>query len=455
MENRAIPVKTIVLIAFAALAVRVGLLFAVGPQVELDTGSYLNVARVLYETGSFSEPDIITGQLTPYAYRMPFFHVLVVGLMKVFGADIAWPLAFVNVAFSVGGVLLSIPILYSVAGPSVAIAAGWLMAVNPNSVFNSVLLMTDSMSAFFSMIMLLAGIAALKRPSNLRFFLWGATIGLSTMIRPFLKFYWVVPVLLVLPALFKAGWKSKMRYALFSVIGVAVFLLPWAERNRQKLGFFGLELNQGVNTLVSTGHLVRPSTPEQLRGDPRLAAARDIVASHYNVLYAESDMRKRLGLSAVEASSVLMRLGVEVLLSDPGGAFVIWLRNAVNIMISPLAVMEVVRRLSGESVDYFPQISVAIKTLHWPTLIVNLGARLVLFLLFCICAPLGARLLWRNAPPVEKLSMLFLFSMIFYTLFLTAIVSGYDRYRLPLDPLLFGFSAAWLIHRFERAKREG
>jgi hypothetical protein len=38
--------------------------------------------------------------------------------------------------------------------------------------------------------------------------------------------------------------------------------------------------------------------------------------------------------------------------------------------------------------------------------------------------------------------------MVVYSLFLTSMVAGYDRYRLPLDPLLLGFASAWLLRRF-------
>ncbi len=441
---------------FLAVVLRAALLLAVGPQFEPDTKAYLNVARILHETGTLSEIDVVTGKLTPFAYRMPLFHVFVAGLMKLFGANIAWPLAFANIIFSVCAVLLSAAIMYSVAGPAVAVATGYLMALNPNSIFNSVLLLTDNMFAFFSLIAVLTGIQALKRRSAAFFLLWGATIGLCAMVRPILKYYWVVPPLLLALPLFAARWKEKARYSALVLLGIVIFLGPWIARNRHQLGFTGLEDNEGVNTLVSTLQLVRPSTPEEVRTDPELAVVRDIVSyPHPNgALEAEENVRLKLGLSAVKTSAYLKRIGIETILKNPGAFSLCWLRNVVNIFTSPLAVMELTKRLSGKKADYFPQISTALRTLDWKTLAVNLGPRLILVLLFFVCAPLGVLLLWRSGGPGIRMPLLMLLSVIAYTVGLTAMVSGYDRYRLPLDPMLLGFAVVWLFSKLARKQAQ-
>jgi len=435
-----------------ALVLRLALLAAIGPQFEADTKAYLDVAKILHDTGSFSEVDAITGQLTPFAYRMPLFHVLVAGLMKIFGANVAWPLALTNVLFSVCAVLLSTAVLYGVTGPAAAVAAGFLMALSPNSVFNSVLLLTDNMFAFFSLISLIAGLYALKRRSAALFFLWGLSIGVCVMIRPILQYYFPVPILLIASPLFEADWRRKVRDSFLVLFGIAVCLAPWVARNRRELGFTGLEVNQGVNTLVSTVQFVRPSTPEQVRSDPRLAAVRDIVAANTNALYAEIEVRSKLKLSAVETSALLKRIGLEVLFRNPGRASMVYLRNAVNIVTSPSAVMELAARLSGKSASSFPQFSAALRARDWKTIIINLGTRLALGLLFFVCAPLGVNRLWRGAAPGDKLALLLLLATIGYTIGLTSMVAGYDRYRLPLEPVMLGFALVWLFAKLERPR---
>jgi len=452
MGSREISLKNVGVLIFLTVSIRVALLLAVGPQFEADTADYLSVSRILHETGTFSEIDSTTGQLTPYAYRMPLFHAFVAGLMKVFGVNIAWPLAFANIFFSVCAVLFSVAIMSSVAPPAAALAAGYLMALNPNSIFNSVLLLTDSLFTFFCLLAILAGIQALKRRSAAFFLLWGAAIGVCAMVKPILKYYWVVPPLLIALPLYAARWKEKARYSALVILGITVFLGPWIARNRHQLGFTGLEVNEGVNTLISTIKFVRLSTPEQAADDPELAAVRDIVFASYpdGPLAAEAAVRLRLGLTPARTSAQLKRLGIEAILKNPGAYSLCWLRNVFNILTSPVAVMELTKRLSGKRPDYFPHILVALRTLDWETLAVNLAPRLILALLFFVCAPLGFMLLWRAGEPGTKLSLLLLLSVIGYTVGLTAMVSGYDRYRLPLDPLLLGLAAAWLLSKFPR-----
>ncbi len=454
MGNWKLSFKHAAAIVLLAVAARGALLLALGPQTEPDTQAYLDVARILGETGTFSEIDSVTGQLTPFAYRMPLFHVMAAGLMKVFGANIAWPLVFTNILFSVSAIFLAMAMLFGVAGPAAAVVTGYLLAVAPNSVFNSVLLLTDNLFAFFSLISFMAGIKALQSGSAARFLVWGVTIGISVMVRPIMQYYFIVPLLLIASPLFKAEWKYKARNAALVLLGVALFLVPWSARNSRQLGYRGLETNQGVNTLLSTIHLVRPSTPEQVQADPGLAAVRDIVARHTSALDAEADVRKTLKLSAADTSASLMRLGFEVILKNPLSLPPVYLRNALNILTSPSVFMELAARLSGKTTAIFPHISVALRSGDWRTLAVNLGPRLALALLFLVCAPLGVRLLWRSADDGRRLALAMLLGTVAYTVGLTSMVSGYDRYRLPLEPFLLCFAMVWFLSKLSPKAHE-
>lgn len=442
--------RHLLIIFIAAAACRLTPLLMLGPQAEPDTATYVQVAATLAKTGTFSDTDLLTGKPAPYAYRMPLFHVMIAGLMKLFGRDIAWPLAAANLVFSVLTVMAGVMFIYFTAGPVVALAAGYLAAFNPNAVFNSVLLLTDSLFAFFSILMLLAGLWALKKRTGRAFFTWGLAIGLCAMIRPVMKYYWAAPLIIVFTPFFKAALKEKARLALLAALGVAVLLMPWAARNKRELGFFGLELNQGVNTLWSTSDLVKTSTEEEYRTDPRLAQMRDITAASPSPLEAESNIRRTMRLSLPETSAGMARIGAETVIKNPGAASLRFLRNFINITTSPDAVLELTSRLEGNGPSYFPDLRTALRDGNMLVLFLNLGTRLALFCSTLIFAPMGALLLWRRAEPEGKLKLLLALSLILYTVLLTSLVAGYDRYRLPLDPLLFGFAAAWLLSKLPR-----
>ena len=454
MRNQRNFVKNLLLVLLAATAFRLVPLLILGPQTEPDTASYMQVAATLAETGNFSKIDLLSGKQTPYAYRMPLFHVMIAGLIKIFGPEAAWPLAAVNLLLSVLTVMSAVLFFYVLSGPEIALAAGYLAALNPNAAFNSLLLLNDSLFAFLSALMLLAGLWALKRRTGGVFFLWGLSIGLCSMVRPIMKFYWAAPLLLVFTPFFRAAVKEKARLALLCALGAASLLVPWSLRNLHELGFFGLELNQGVNTLWSTSDLVKPSTPEEYRADPRLAQMRDITASSPSPLDAEDSIRKVMRLPMPEVNAGMTRLGTETILRNPRTFFIRVLRNLMNITTSPNSVMELAGRLGGKGPGYFPDIRTALRGGYRAAIAVNLGPRLALFALCWILAPLGALLLWRGAGEDGKIKLLLPVSLILYTLFLTPLVAGYDRYRLPLDPLLLGFAAAWLLSKFPRPGAE-
>lgn len=448
MENGRKFYRALAAVLALAAALRLVPLLVIGPQAEPDTRAYLSVAALLAETGNFSWNDNVTGRTEPYAYRMPLFHVYAAGLMKAFGPDITLPLAVSNFIFSLAAVLLAVLLVRALAGPAAGLLAGLLSALNPNAVFNAALLLTDNLFVLANLLVVAAGLLALRRRSGWAFFLWGLSIGACVMVRPVMKLYWPLPLLLpALPA-FAASAKAKARLGALFLAGILLLLLPWAARNKARAGFFGLELNQGANTLWSSIDLVQPSTPEEAQADPLAAKIRDIAASSPNPLKAEDRIRAELGLSLPEASAALSRLGAETALRNPGAFSLRFLKNFVNVATSPSAVLELAGRLSGGGPNSMPGIGRALREKRLGAAALHLAARAALFAVFFVLAPLGALLLWRGAGPAGRLELLVPLSLIAYTVPLTALVAGYDRYRLPLDPLLFGFAAAWLLAKY-------
>ena len=112
--------------------------------------------------------------------------------------------------------------------------------------------------------------------------------------------------------------------------------------------------------------------------------------------------------------------------------------------------MELAARLAGKGPGYFPDIRTALENGYIAAAAVNLGPRLVLLVICWLLAPAGAFMLWRGAGADGKIKLLLPVSLILYTLLLTPLVAGYDRYRLPLDPLLLGFAAVWPLSKLKR-----
>ncbi len=450
LRNKKIS-KHIIIILAITVFFRLLPLFLWGPQIEPDTQNYLQIADILTKTGTFSEIDPVTNELVPYAYRMPLFHLIISGLGKVFGVvNTEYSLVVLNIILSILTVIIGMSIFYIIGSYSLAVCSGYLMSINSNSIYNSVLLLNDTVFSFFSTLMLFVAIIAIKKRSKVFFFLFGILLGLSIMTRPILKYYWLILPILMLTPLFVSKIKEKLQLIVFFLLGVSFLLVPWSCRNFSKVGFFGLDLNQGVNTLWSTKRWVKLSTQEDYKKDPVLAQMRDIVASSKSPfpLEAETKIRKTMDLPMPIISTGLMKIGVETVLKNPVQFGLRFSRNLLNIITSPNSMIETFNLLRGKKHHNFSHLPVAFKNMEWKIILLNMTYRIGLLILFGFCSSFGAILLYRNSH--NKFLILIPISIIVYTLFLTSMVEGYDRYRLPLDPILLGFASVWLLQKFNK-----
>lgn len=427
-------------IILISLILRIGLLIKIGPQVSPDTAGYLQVARTLSQTGRFACIDEVTGELTPSAYRMPFYHTMVALLMKVFGEDIAWPLALLNIGYSTIVVLFTVWIFTLLAGHTVGCLSGYLMALNLNSIFNSVLLLTDTMFAAFAILSVIIGLIAIDKKGSIWFFLWGLSIGLATMVRPTWQYFWVIPLIILIAQ--KTRWKEKLKSGIFILIGVSIMIIPWMVRNYRQLDFRGLYLYSGVTMLWRIVDLVQPSTYLQIQENKKLSDIRDIVSMHNNSQIAFNDVRKKLRISPVDANKYFLKLGVELIFKHPLILIGRFSRNLVNIITSPSSVLEIIRRSLGKEKGYFQPLKEALRERMFRTLIVNIVTRVLLLLIF-IAFLTGTIILWQNSYNHSQIS--FLFITVVYTLLLSAVPGAYDRFRLPVEPLILGFASFFIV----------
>ena len=442
------------LIGLTALAARFLVLYAIGPQSLPDTAQYLEVSGNLAETGTFSALDPATGKLAPFAMRVPLFHVFTAAIIKVFGVDCGWQFSVFNIFLSAATVLMTAALFYSLAGPLAGLLAGYLMALNPNSIYYSLEMLPDTLFSFFVLLALIIGLVALRKGSLKWFLGWGIAIGLATLVKPVFKYYWAIP-LIILTCEKSLRERALKKTAVF-VLGFALVVCPWLARNYAQLDFTGFELTFGVNTIWATTDLVRPSTPEQAKEDPVLAGVRDIVAASGEPMLAMTNVKTRLNMTDKEVNYYLFKVGREVMLKNPVKFGYRYFKNAVNFIVSGSSVVELSYKLLPGGKDFKSLIAASIernKTLPdgkkfgriiteavangtWPALAINVAARSACLIVFLLSAA-GFILFLKTDRP----GALVLGSMIAYFVLISAFTSGYDRYRLPIDPLLAGLGA--------------
>jgi 4-amino-4-deoxy-L-arabinose transferase-like glycosyltransferase len=461
IEKKNKIILNFVYLAIISLLVRFLPLVYLGPQWEPDSQSYITVAKVLADTGNFATLDPDSGRYVPFAMRVPLFHLVVAQLSKIFGPEISWPIAIMNVILSTITVLLTAGIGYFLVTPAVGYLAGYLMAFNPNSVYNSLLVMPDSFFAFFCLCCIAIGIIAILRNSLKWYLIWGISIGLTALIKPVFKFYWVIPIVLLI---FKnKDWKIICRYSLITILGVGLVIGPWILRNYKTLGFIGLDVSTGINSIWSITDLVKLPSEQQRLNDPELAKVQEVVVKSRETLLrsrpelfnqkdafayfnyssnAWGEVQKQLGLSVIQTDRLLTRLAIVTVLDNPGVILYRCMLNTINFWNSPASLSELICLVIPGGRIYRQPLSVAWQDKKWVVLLPTIAVRL-LYLFFLMIAAWGVFIWWQSSTN-HNLILFLVLTMAYFTIF--SFTAGYDRYRLPVDPLLIGL-ASISIHR--------
>jgi 4-amino-4-deoxy-L-arabinose transferase-like glycosyltransferase len=434
----------LIIVVVLAILVRVGFVLITGPIIAQDTGEYTLLAHNILTAGEFARADTVTGEWLPYAFRMPLYQSVLAVIFALFGETRAadWATVLLQALLSAATAGLIVVMGYRVSGWSLGLLAGLLFVLDPVSILSSAYVLTDTLFAFLTILGLLAGMLALHRQNHWLFLLWGLAIGVATLTRPLLKFYVIVPLLTIVTA----RWPMRvvLRCGLACVVGCSLVLGPWVVRNKIQLDFWGLELNQGVNTLWSTMHLTQPSSPADYAADPELATARDIIVSANHPLEALDAVKRNMGVSEPEANQYLQQVGTENVLRNPAAFLVIMSKNAINVMTGPATIQRTLYHtgLADKSV-VSTTLSTAIEQRMMLQVLANLVPRILSFVVLFVGATLGWVMLWRTHKQRQQL-ILFALTCV-YIVGLTSMVAGHDRYRLPIEGILLITVAALVI----------
>jgi 4-amino-4-deoxy-L-arabinose transferase-like glycosyltransferase len=139
-------------------------------------------------------------------------------------------------------------------GPRAGWAAALVLAFFPNQVFFTTLVMSEILSAFLLLLVLLAVLYLTLDGERARW--WGAAVagllvGLAALVRGEFLLFFLVPLLpwrLVL-----GTWRRALGYAGVALAAVALVLTPWTVRNAVRLGY-PVVVSTGAVANLLAGH---------------------------------------------------------------------------------------------------------------------------------------------------------------------------------------------------------
>jgi 4-amino-4-deoxy-L-arabinose transferase-like glycosyltransferase len=233
--------RVLVLLIFAALAIRIGVLVIMPRTFVDDPDAYRAVAINVVEHGCFGQGD------RPTACR-PLLYPLVVAGCQLVDPALWYSLAVVHVVLGVATVVLTYRLALRWGVSRWALLAPVLVAIDPILLVHSTLVMTETLATFLAVAGLLALTRCAERPSAGWAALSGAVMALAVLCRPtFLVWMALAVVLLPFAA---APWRSRVRLFAAVVFAVAVVLSPWAIRNAIHFGKLTPATNHGGFTLL-------------------------------------------------------------------------------------------------------------------------------------------------------------------------------------------------------------
>jgi len=223
--------RDILAVLLLAALVRAGLLFAWHDRLQQDPDAYRLFAETLVETGTYAPGYTLGTVPEPSAHRPPLYPLLLTLCLRS-PAGFVPSVAVLHWMLGIATVVLIIGLARRIPKISPAFT-GLLVAFDPILLNQSVLVMTETLAAFFAALAVVLLTAAHRQPSVLSSAVAGAALGLAALCRPtFLILLAAAGLILILlvPA------KLRLRVgAAFFLAGLLV-LTPWIVRNARQLG---------------------------------------------------------------------------------------------------------------------------------------------------------------------------------------------------------------------------
>lgn len=236
--------------------------------LTLDTQSYHRPALNLLEHGVFSNYDLSNGisepagpaylahggvkrivatkgPFLPDAFRTPGYPFFLAAVYTVFSQD---PLAVVFLQCLLGASTCAIVCLMGavVGSPRGGFLGGLFLALDPGSVLDCNLVVTETVYTWLLCAALLSLLAALYRQSVPLLVLAGLLAGSSILCRPGGAYLPLVVALGILASAWKP-WRARLGYAMLFLLCALVPLAPWLWRNYSLFGVWQISSIQGLN----------------------------------------------------------------------------------------------------------------------------------------------------------------------------------------------------------------
>lgn len=208
-----------------------------------DTRYYLELTQNLLEYGTFEAPSYPEQSLV----RTPGYTIFLAILFRFFGTA-PGNVVLVQLLMTVGICGLIYAIGKRLRGSKAGLAAGWIYALNPNSLFWALTILSDTFFTFLLTIASYHFLLFILESRNRNLIFSGTLLGFATLVRPVGLLVIPLWAFMVMIRLYRKSGKvgaTLIRAGLFTV-AAAILVLPWFVRNYLKHGEFTIGISGRV-----------------------------------------------------------------------------------------------------------------------------------------------------------------------------------------------------------------
>ncbi len=444
------PRVAIAIIVIVGLAVRIFMMLGSDAILWGDSDVFIEAFGSI-RSGRFLDHDPYRTLLYPYfltAFLIwsgePPMDQIIVGAQHLLGIVTA-------VCFFLAG--------RPVFGTRVALAGALLLTVHTTQLFYEVSILSEVFFGCLLAISLMPMTAFVASPTMRGAVVTGLLCVVLTLTRPVAEWFFVVPLMVSLTSV--SGWRRRATIAAAIGATVLAVMLPWSLLNERQFHYFGVAIGRGFGLFIRVFDIDRLEPPPDTRL-PEVRKILDYGATQLSPATFVRDELSRHHYSAAQADELMAQFALETAAHHPWTfaansvkQWAIQLGGALQdeaICSSAQGHYLCSKRTQGYAREPFlnrpryehepvrPWVVAYIRYLQIPMGIV---ASLALYGLVAYLA--------ERRP--DWLKGLFLASVIGYFTFLPAFAqSPQDRYRLPIDGLLFMFAVFGLTRLFRQLR---
>lgn len=398
-------------------------------QISNDTVTYFEPGRNLFEFGIFGFANS-NGDILPSAMRTPLLPFILGGLhCLTHDRELSFSIFTFLLVLIAPLYPLTAWFLGKKINPKLASFCYLIVLFSFNLLNYSTYVLTDFLlGIFFNATILFSLISDGKITNWKRGLVIGGLIGVSALLRPTMVY--ALPAMLIGIG-FSQSWRTSLRLITPAVIVFGITIAPWVVRNWLTFDKVLFTTFSGPSLAWSIGDMV------QIHGNEKsgvLAAKKFIVANKSKPgSYVEYRGKDYYLANPTKVDSTLKQVAVDAYRTNPTAALRMFVRNFNSTMFGIMTTQVFADKILDKTgLRHNPFTNYFITSVIYCAKYFYLTA-----------VPLGCIFLLFNRFRLAIIPLL----LCAYVLGLTSLVSGYDRFRVPLEPI-FIWTGCYGIYSF-------